>query len=296
MDRIYGSLAQLGRRRPLLLGLLAGVGLLLGCAPARLLDAVTPAGNYRLERDLVYGELPRQRLDIYHPAGREGGPIVVFFYGGSWRSGDKGGYRFVGEQLTRHGITLVVPDYRPHPDVTFPAFVEDGARALRWVQDNLASGDGTRVFVMGHSAGAHIAALLAFDKRYGTSAGLRPNLIAGLVGISGPYDFLPLTEPRTRAVFGALADDPVIQPITFVGVAAPPTLLLHGTTDSTVHPRNSESLAASLRRAGVPVRLQLYGDRGHVDIMLGLSSALDSDGRLVAELLDFLRGEAANRQ
>lgn len=280
-------IAHLLRRRPLLLGLLAGAAMLAGCSPARLLDAVTPEGTYRLERDLAYGEHPRQRLDVYRPAGTDTGPVVVFFYGGSWRSGDKDGYRFVGEQLTRYGITLVVPDYRLHPEVAFPAFVDDGALALRWVQDDLAmsglAGKGRRVFVMGHSAGAHIGAFLALDPRYGARDGL-----AGFVGISGPYDFLPMTSARTRAVFGSLADDPVTQPITFAGAAAPPSLLIHGATDRTVYPRNSENLAAALRGAGVPVRLQLYADRGHVDIMLGLSSALDSDHRLMTDLLSFL--------
>ncbi len=276
-------------RRPLLLGLLGGLGMLVGCSPARLLDAVTPEGSYGLERDIAYGEHPRQRLDVYRPQVGGNGHVVVFFYGGSWRSGDRSGYRFVGEQLTRHGITVVVPDYHLHPEVTFPAFVEDGAQALRWVQANLAvkglaASGGTRVFVMGHSAGAHIAALLALDSRYQVKESL-----AGLVGISGPYDFLPMTSPRTRAVFGGLADDPLTQPISFAGADAPPALLIHGATDRIVYPRNSEHLAAALRRVGVPARLTLYPDRGHADIMLGLSSALDSDGRLMSDLLGFLR-------
>ncbi len=286
MDGFCGRRAQrFGQsRRPLLFGLLAGAALLVGCSPARLLDAVTPEGSYALERDIAYGDHPRQRLDVYRPQGGGNGAVVVFFYGGSWRSGDRSGYRFVGEQLTRHGITVVVPDYRLHPDVTFPTFVEDGARALRWVQDNLAvSGSAARVFVMGHSAGAHIAALLALDPRYQAKERL-----AGLVGISGPYDFLPMTAPRTREVFAGAADDPVSQPITHVDGKAPPALLFHGAADRVVYPRNSENLAAALRQAGVPVRLQLYADRGHIDIMLGLSSALDSDGRLMAELMAFL--------
>lgn len=280
----------LWQRRRLLLGLLTSGALLTGCTPTRLVDALTPEGGYARDRDIAYGDRPRQRLDIYRPAADTNGPIVVFFYGGSWRTGGKGGYRFVGEQLTRHGITVVVPDYRLYPEVAFPAFVEDGAQALRWVQDNLATNGGgeRRVFVMGHSAGAHIAALLALDRRYGAVAGVKPGTIAGLVGISGPYDFLPLTSPRTRAVFGPLADDPVILPMTFAGAAAPPALLIHGGTDRTVYPRNSENLAGALLRSGVPVRLALYDDRGHVDIMLGLSSALDSDGRLMGDLLEFM--------
>lgn len=262
-------------------GLLAA-SLLPGCSPTRLLDAVTPEGSYRLEADRAYDDHPRQRLDIYRPAEGEANTIIVFFYGGSWRGGDKAAYRFVAESLTRRGITVVIPDYRVHPEVVFPAFVEDGARAVRWVQANLTK-QGTRIFVMGHSAGAHIAALLALDERYQAR-----QLLAGFIGISGPYDFLPMTAPRTRAVFGTAADDPATQPISFVSPGSPPALLIHGTTDTTVFPRNSQNLAAALRGASVPVRLQLHADRGHVDIMLGLSSALDSDGRMMADLLAFL--------
>lgn len=276
-------IVHLLRRRPPLLSLLAAVAVLSGCSPTRLLDTVTPVGDYRLERDRAYGEHPRQRLDIYRPADGDNGVIVVFFYGGNWRSGARRDYRFVGEQLTRHGITLVVPDYRLHPEVTFPAFIEDGAQALRWVQDNLTANGSRPVFVMGHSAGAHIAALLALDPRYQVK-----ERVAGLIGISGPYDFLPMTSPRTRSVFGDAADDPVTQPVTFAGPASPPALLIHGAIDGTVYPRNSENLAAALRRAGAPVRLQIYADRGHVDIMLGLSSALDGDGRLMKDLRTFL--------
>lgn len=263
-------------------GLVVLAGLLAGCSPTRLLDAVTPAGDYRLERALAYGEHPRQRLDVYHPVGEDRGIVIVFFYGGSWRFGDRAGYRFVAESLTRRGITVVIPDYRLHPEITFPAFVEDGAMALRWVRDNRVK-PGARLFVMGHSAGAHIAALLALDPRYQARDGL-----AGLIGIAGPYDFLPMTAPRTRAVFGTLADDPVTQPITFASPAAPPALLIHGATDTTVYPRNSQNLAAALRSAGVPARLSLYPDRGHVDIMLGLSSVFAGDGRLMSELTSFL--------
>lgn len=284
-------------RRPWLLGLLAGAALLVGCSPTRLLDAVTPKGNYRLDADRTYGDHPRQRLDVYRPAEGDSGIVIVFFYGGNWRTGSKSGYRFIAESLTRRGITVVVPDYRVYPEVSFPGFVEDGARALRWVHDNLAR-TGTRVFVMGHSSGAHIAALLALDPRYRMAAGLREDSIAGLVGISGPYDFLPFSSQRTAEVFTGTADLTRTQPITFAGPNSPPTLLFHGAQDRTVFTHNAENLSAALRRSGIPVRYVLYQDRGHVDIMLGLSSALDSDGRLMGDLSAFLAvprqaGEAA---
>jgi acetyl esterase/lipase len=136
--------------------------------------------------------------------------------------------------------------------------------------------------VMGHSAGAHIAALLAFDRRYGAVRD-----IAGFVGIAGPYDFLPFSA-TVGEVFAGARDPAVTQPITFAGAGAPPTLLLHGTADRTVYPRNSERLAAKLEAAGAPVRLVLYPNLGHVDIMLGLSSVFAGDGRMMDEILRFL--------
>lgn len=277
-------------RRPVMLGLLAGTAMLAGCSSTRLLDSLTPEGAYALDRDRAYGDHPRQRLDLYRPESGDTGTVVVFFYGGSWRWGDKADYRFVAESLTRQGITVVIPDYRVYPEVTFPGFVEDGAQAMRWVQENLASRD-NRVFVMGHSAGAHIAALVALDPRY------RPADVAGFVGISGPYDFLPFSA-RTAEIFAGTADLAQTQPITFAGPGSPPALLFHGAEDRIVYTHNAENLTAALRRSGIPVRYVLYEDRGHVDIMLGLSSVLAGDGRLMDDLMDFLArpgGQKAER-
>lgn len=274
----------------------SAVGLVLmvslaACAPAGLLDVVTPEGDYTGATDLAYGPLARQRLDIYRPRRSDApGTTVVFFYGGSWRAGAKADYRFIAESLTRRGITVVIPDYRVYPEAVFPAFVEDAALVTRWVHDNAArlSIDQARVFLVGHSAGAHIAALVALDPRYLAAAGMRPHDVAGVVGISGPYDFLPITSPRVREIFASASDPAVTQPITFAMANAPPMLLVHGVEDRTVYPRNSERLAARLHATGAPVRLALYPDRGHVDIMLGLSSVFSGGDRLMRELTEFL--------
>lgn len=272
------------------MGLVIAAAGLAGCAPAALLEAVTPPGDYARDSDVAYGPLARQRLDAYRPAKPDArATAVIFFYGGGWRSGAKAQYRFVAQSLTRRGLTVVIADYRLHPEVQFPAFVEDGALALRWVRDNAArlGVDPQRIFLVGHSAGAHIAALLALDGRYLAALAMRPADIAGVVGIAGPYDFLPLTAPRLRAVFAAAADLAPTQPITYASAAAPPMLLVHGLEDRTVHPANSQRLAARLTAAGAAVRLALYPDHGHVDIMLGLSSVLAGDGRLLRDMTEF---------
>jgi acetyl esterase/lipase len=260
------------------------------CAPARLLDVVTPEGEYARETDLAYGPLARHRLDVYRPQRPDApGTTVVFFYGGSWRAGAKADYRFIAESLTRRGITVVIPDYRVFPEAVFPAFIEDAALVTRWVHDNAVrlSIDQARVFLVGHSAGAHIAALVALDPRYLAAVGKRPRDVAGVVGISGPYDFLPITSPRVREIFASAPDLTVTQPITFATANAPPMLLVHGVEDRTVYPRNSLRLAARLRSLGAPVRLSLYPGLGHVDIMLGLSSALAGDAALMRDMAEF---------
>lgn len=276
------------RIRPALLsGLLAA---LTACVPARLLDAVTPEGTYTRTADIAYGTLARQKLDLYRPASSDPRrTAVVFFYGGGWRSGEKADYRFIAESLTRRGITVIIPDYRVYPEVMFPGFVEDGARATTWVAGNAETYgiDPSRIFLMGHSAGAHIAALLALDERFLARAGGVPKPIAGVIGIAGPYDFLPFTSQRVREIFAAEPDQALTQPITFARRDASPMLLVHGTEDRTVYPRNSERLAERLTALGASVRLVRYVGQGHVDIMLGLSSVFMGEGRLIRDVAEF---------
>src|SRR5580692_2852779 len=146
-------------------GLLASlIGLLGGCSPVALLNATVPRKGYALEPDIAYGPDPRQKLDLYRPdTPRADDKAVIFFYGGSWDSGRKSDYLFVAQALCASGYIVVIPDYRIYPEVRFPAFVEDGAQAVRWASDRVGSG---RLFVMGHSAGAHIALMLMTNTPY----------------------------------------------------------------------------------------------------------------------------------
>ncbi len=217
----------------------------------------------------TYDEKLALKLDIHHPrAGTQNPPIAVFFYGGSWRNGTRSEYAFIGEALASKGIIAVVPDYRVFPQGKFPDFEYDAAHAVRWVFDHATElgGDTRRIFVVGHSAGAHIAALLGTDKRYLQSVDLKPKDLAAVIGISGPYDFLPLTDPDLVEVFGAEKDWPTSQPINFVDGDEPPFLLIHGLADKIVWPRNSRSLQSKLQKAGAPVELITYPSVGHLRI------------------------------
>ncbi len=253
-------------------GLLASVAALIGgCSPARLLNTTVSREGYTRQADIAYGPLPRQKLDLYQPTTpRADGKAVIFFYGGSWDSGAKGDYLFVAQALASRGIATIIPDYRLYPEVRFPAFVEDAALATRWAADRVGL---PKLFVMGHSAGAHIALMLAANTPWLAQAGVDRMKIAGAIGLSGPYDFLPLKSAKLIDIFGG-ADRPEIEAITFAKAPLPPTLLIHGTADTTVYPRNSENLAAAWRRAGAPVELKLYPGVGHIDVVAAFSDLL----------------------
>jgi len=244
-----------------------------GCSPLAPLNWA--AGDRgRLRADVAYGAAPRQKLDLYAPAdGIAGAPLVVFFYGGSWTGGDRASYRFVGEALAAVGCAVAIPDYRVHPAVRYPSFLEDCAASVAWLQRNAAAlgVDAGRTVLAGHSAGAYNAAMLALDPRWLAAAGADRGAVRGWVGLCGPYDFLPPRSAILRDIFGPPAGWADTQPVTHAGAGAPPSLLLWGDDDSTVLPRNSERLAARLRDAGNDVTTEAYRGAGHVKPLLALS-------------------------
>lgn len=221
-----------------------------------------------------YGPAPHQAVDVFLPRGGGGQstPIVVFFYGGRWQGGRRADYAFVGEALAARGVLTFVADYRHFPAVRFPDFMHDAAQAVAWVEAHAAEygGDVRRLHLAGHSAGAHVAVLLATDARYLHAAGLQPRQLRGVIGIAGPYDFLPFTDADLKQVFGPESGWRDSQPVEFVDGDEPPFLLLHGANDLSVWPRNSARLAARLRAAGVPVEHRVYPGLGHVRILAAL--------------------------
>jgi acetyl esterase/lipase len=269
-------------RRGLFVGL---AGLLGGCSPATLLNATVSHQGFTREADIAYGPDPRQKLDLYRPGTPHAdGKTVIFFYGGSWDTGSKNDYLFVAQALAANGYTVVIPDYRLYPAVRFPAFVDDGARAVRWTADRVGT---DKVFVMGHSAGAHIALMLAANTPYLATAGVDRTKLGGAIGLAGPYDFLPLKSAKLIDIFGG-ANNPQIEAITFAKAPLPAALLIHGTADTTVYPRNSTNLAAAWRAAGAPVELKLYPDVGHIDVVVALSGLLSGRAPTRADVLAWL--------
>jgi acetyl esterase/lipase len=279
---------QTRRRLELALILLTSLALS-GCTEFDALNSLVPSRSYTRTSTFAYGPLPRQKLDVYLPQ-HVTSPcrIVIFFYGGWWQSGRRQDYRFVAEALTSRGFIAVVPDYRLYPDVTFPAFVEDGALAVKWTHDHASQigGDVSRVYLMGHSAGAHIAALLTLDERYLRGVGLDRSAIRATVGLAGPYDFIP--KPEAHGVFGPHPGNE-IEPIAFVDGHQPPMLLITGSKDTTVEPENAIHLADTIRTRGGEVQLITYRNANHVDTVLSLAAPFRWMYPVLDDVTKFLR-------
>jgi acetyl esterase/lipase len=264
---------------------------LAACTPARLLNATISRAGLTITRDVAYGPHRREKLDIYRPRGSSPVPVVIFFYGGSWNSGSKSNYPFVAATLARQGFVVVVPDYRVYPEVRFPAFLEDCARSVAWTQAHLRDigGDADRVFLMGHSAGAYNAVMLGMNTPYLTQAGTGRDRIAGIIGLAGPYDFLPITGADIKPIFAAVGDGPQSQPITFADGHAPPLLLLAGSADDTVRPRNTLSLAARIRADGGRVEDKIYPDIGHVGLVASIAPIFQDRAPVLEDVSAFIR-------
>jgi acetyl esterase/lipase len=268
---------------------LAGVFSLTACSPARLASALTPKRGVSITREVAYGPLARQRLDLYAPPGlAPDAPLLLFVHGGAWVSGSRAEYGFVGLPLAQEGALVAVMDYRLWPDAAFPAFIEDTALAARWLA---AREPARRLVLMGHSAGAFNAAAAALDPRWGARSA-----VGGFIGVSGPYDFTP-EEVTPPDIFAGLARvEAVPEPVSLT--EAPALLLLHGEADRTVGPYHSARLAARAGAAGVPVRHVTWPRLSHIDIMAGFAPASRfvrmGDAGVMAEVVGFL-GRAGDR-
>jgi acetyl esterase/lipase len=264
--------------------------------PGAALNFVARAQSYRLLADLPYGAGARQRFDLYLPAeARAPAPLVMFFYGGRWSEGAKETYRFIGATLAARGFVAVIPDYSLYPQARFPVFLEDAARALRFARDNAEryGADRSRIFLMGHSAGGHIAAMLAYDKRWLSAVGLSPSSdLAGFIGLAGAYDFA-IDSDVLRGVFGAPDNAAASQPLRYVTRDAAPALLIAGEADTTVRPRNTRALAAAIDAAGGEARVIYYPGVTHREIIGAFSPLLHFVAPVADDVMAFIRANRA---
>ncbi|MFI4919718.1 MAG: alpha/beta hydrolase [Legionellales bacterium] len=260
------------------------------CKAVDVLNLTIPRKGYSVFYDIAYGTQSRQNLDVYVPDKLDAShSTIVFFYGGSWQFGNKNMYRFIGQAFASKGFISVIVNYRLYPEVYFPAFVEDGAKALKWVHKNIQNygGDSNHVFLAGHSAGAHIAALLVTDKHYLQAQGGDSSWVKGMIGIAGPYDFLPFTDPKVKALFSKVSDEQT-QPINYIERGLPPFLLVTGAMDTGVFPKNTINFANQLRHFKVPVMEIIYPKIGHIGIILSLAAGFRYKVPLLEDITHFI--------
>ena len=238
------------------------------------LPAAMDAGTAKVGDGIAYADGPRHKLDVYAPEQRgAAAPVVFFIYGGGWNRGERADYQFVGRALAARGFIVVIADYRLVPEVAYPAFLEDSANALRWVQDNIANygGDPSRLFLAGHSAGAYNAVMLALDPSFLREYGVTMPIL-GVAALSGPYDFYPFEYDEVRNAFGSASNPEGTQPINLVTASAPPMYLASGTSDPIVRVQNTEHFAQTLRDQGVWVTTQYYEGFGHMEPVIAMGA------------------------
>jgi acetyl esterase/lipase len=295
-----GSSPSFRRVLPATLALLTSLS---ACSPVALLNATVPRSTFRETRGFAYGPGARRTLDVYVPvkgpvhsdaSNDKGRPIVVFFYGGSWQNGNRGDYLFVGEALASRGFVAVLPDYRTWPETAFPGFINDAAAAVRWAHDHASEfgGDPSRLFLMGHSAGAQMVVLLATDGHYLKAQQLDKSDVRGVVGLAGPYDFLPLTDPTLEDVF-PIQTRAASQPINFVQGDEPPMFLSAGTRDTIVDPGNTDRLAAKMKASGDAVEVKHYRGLSHATLIGAVGAPLRGIAPVLDDVAHFIDSTSA---
>jgi acetyl esterase/lipase len=258
-----------------------------------LYDGVAGGGNgvSRPGTALPFGS-HGQTLDVWRPSGKvtRPRPVLIFWYGGGWAKGDRAAYGFAARAFARNGFVVIVPDYRKVPQVRFPAFLQDGAEAVKWARDHVADygGDPGRIVVAGHSAGAYTVAMLALDTRWLKAEGVDPGIIKAAVGLSGPYDFFPFTSQRAADAMQGAADPAMTQPIHFARADAPPMLLVTSSGDTEVRPKNAINLANRLKALGAPVTLREYQGLSHEEVAMALSKPFRGKAPVLADSIAFL--------
>jgi len=245
-------------------------------------------GVRRVARHIAYGDDPRQRMDLYAPTAPGPYPTLVFFYGGGWDSGSRDQYGWAAQALAAKGFVVALPDYRVVPQVVFPAFIEDAAAATAKAAQVAGAygGEPERLGVLGHSAGAHLALMIALDRRYMAAVG-QPDLIKAAAGLAGPYDFLPFDVAASKNAFGRAPDPTLTQPVTFVRADAPPIWLGHGTADTVVHDEDTIILDERMRAVGGRSQARLYPGLDHADLIATFSPLFRKKATVLADVTDF---------
>ncbi len=275
-------------------GLIAGLLALVvtGCTQVGLGVANLPSkfSDVTIKKDIAYGDEDWQKLDLYIPidAADQKKPIIVFFYGGRWTDGSKNLYPFVGDLYAKNGYIVAIADYSKYPNVKFPSFVEDGAKATAWVYKNADQygGDANNLFIMGHSSGAHIGALVTADETYLKAEGLNNQIITAFAGLAGPYDFIPQADDL-KDMFGPPSQYPQMTVTTFIEGNEPPKLLIWGDEDQAVWRRNIDLLSEKINEKNGRVETKIYEGVDHVGTIASLTWFLRSKAPVFKDTIEF---------
>ena len=268
-----------------------------------LVNTLARFDDYSVYQNIPYADHTLNKLDIYIPQKQTDkhstSPVVIFFYGGCWggcETRNKEDYTFVAQALTAQGYIVIIPDYRRYPEVTLAGIMQDASHSVEWVKDNIGSygGNSHKLFLMGHSAGAHIAAMLTLNEEYLQRDTYKS--IKGFVGLAGPYDFLPFTKPYQYIVFGPEQKFSESQPVNFVDGTEPPLLLLYGAEDTTVFPRNIKSLAAKVNQKRGAVEVHIYKDIDHYSLLSALSIPYQENQAVLGDIIQFLDNKSVIQQ
>lgn len=279
------------------------VSIVSACTPLGVVNGISRVHNVEERPDIAYGELERQQLDLYLPKASERRinaqgqtPTILFFYGGSWNSGSRADYKFVGRRLANEGYVVGVADYRLYPEVRYPDFLQDSAGAVKKFIELIHSDELTqwnpeaKITLMGHSAGAYNIAMLALDSRWLNEQGIeRSDVLKNWIGMAGPYDLYPIVLEDVRPVFFYPDYPPQSNPIEFIKQSEIPVLLLAPEDDDLIDTqRHTISFAEKLREAGKPVELYSIKGTSHTTLIGTLSPLLFFKGSSVEVINEFL--------
>ena len=261
------------------------------CSGPTMLNALAPDSGYRVASGVAYDAKHGLDLDVYVPSGAQQAPVVVFFYGGRWESGSRQEYQFVGASLARQGFVVVIPDYRLYPKVRYPAFVQDCARAVAWTHAHIGSygGSADKLVLMGYSAGAYNAAMLALDSEFMHQVGGSRKWFKGMIGLGGPYDFMPIIDPDLRDIFGPPERFAKTQPVYYADGTNPPLLLIESRSDQVVAVKNTLALYDRVAKANGPVEKLIYPDLSHQKLIGVVSTTLSGQADILPNIVRFVR-------
>jgi len=264
---------------------------LFACAPVTVLNTITPSASFSKLKNISYGALERQKLDIYKPANAKvGAPVLVFIHGGSWTEGSKDIYKFLAEGFTSEGYEVVVPNYRLYPQGRFPDMITDSAEAVSYAA---RSYPGRPLILMGHSAGGYNVMMLATDKTYLEKAGTDLCArISGVISLAAPTGAYPLKEEPYITIF----PDRFTKgdaPLNLATAPIPPVFMINGADDKTVGPKNARVLAEKVEMRGGKSRVGIYDGLNHIDVIKNLSRHFDGSTELKADIVRFIDAHAA---